>query len=115
MRLWEEGSISELLKEGRTIQKRLHRSRRPHQDDQLARLFSKLMFEGKTHATLQLLSDKGKGGVLHLDNLVSTSESEPSTVMDVHVLRSKHPLGQAAHPNAIIPNALSYSTRSTPP
>ena len=103
MRLWEEGSISKLLKEGRTIQKRLHRSRRPHQDEQLARLFSKLMFEGKTHAALQLLSDKGKGGVLHLDNLVSTSDSEPSTVMDV--LRSKHPLGQAAHPNAIIPNA----------
>ena len=60
------------------------------------------MFEGKTHAALQLLSDKGKGGVLHLDNLVFNSNSECSTVMDV--LRSKHPLGQAAHPNAIIPN-----------
>lgn len=100
MRLWEDGSIPELLKEGRTIQKRLHRTRPPHQDNQLACSFSKLMFEGKTHAALQLLSDKGNRGVLHLDNLVPM---EPTTVMDV--LSSKHPLGQPASHDAVIPGA----------
>ena len=46
------------------------------------------MFEGKTQAALQLLSDKGKGGFLHLNDGVG-SPSTLTTVKDV--LISKHP------------------------
>jgi hypothetical protein len=52
----------ELLREGRAIQNRLPKIRSCHDEDQLACSFAKLMFEGKTHAALQLLADKGKGG-----------------------------------------------------
>ena len=57
-------------------------------EQQLSRSFAKLMFEGKTQAALQLLSDKGKGGFLHLNDGVG-SPSTLTTVKDV--LISKHP------------------------
>ena len=67
-----------------------------------ARRFANFMFQGKTHAALQLLSDKGKGSVLHLDSPISTKDSEHCTVKDV--LKSKHPPGlPAADPDVVIP------------
>lgn len=60
------------------------------------------MFQGKTHAALQMLTDKGKGGILHLDSPVSTTDSKPCTVKDI--LRSKHPPGQPADPDIVIPD-----------
>ena len=38
--------------------------------------FAKLMFQGKTHAALRLLTDKGKGGVLHLQDTINNGNSE---------------------------------------
>ena len=96
------GSIPELLRESRTIQNRLPKIRSCHDEDQLSRSFAKFMFEGKTHAALQLLADKGKGGVLHPNSLVSTMELEPHTVMDI--LTNKHPPGQPTVSDAVIPD-----------
>ena len=103
MRLWEDGEFLELLEEGRTIQGRLRKSHshRHDDDDHLARRFANFMFQGKTHAALQLLSDKGKGSVLHLDSPISTKDSEHCTVKDV--LKSKHPPGLPADPDVVIP------------
>ena len=103
MKLWVDGSILELLREGKAIQGRLPKSRahKDDDDDQLARSFAKLMFQGKTHAALQLLSDKGKGGVLSLDRSVTTKDADPCTVKDA--LRSKHPPCQSANPDTLIP------------
>ena len=57
--------------------------------------FAKMMFQGKTQAALQLLTDQGKGGLLHLDDPVTPS----STVKDV--LLSKHPPSNPASPDTL--------------
>ena len=62
MKLWIEGDLDELLREGCTIQQRLQRSpRRPRSEQQLAHTFAKLMMEGKVRAALRLIS-KQEGG-----------------------------------------------------
>lgn len=100
MKLWEDGDISELLREGRTIQSRLPKHRSHQDENQLSRSFAKLMFQGKTHAALQLLSDKGKGNVLRLDEMITPKDSTPCSVKDA--LRCKHPLGQPASSDVVI-------------
>ncbi len=99
MKLWEEGKITELVSEGRAIQKRIPNHRPQGREQQLACTFAKLMFQGKTHAALQLLTDKGKGGVLRLYDSVNNGGPEPLTVKDV--LKSKHPPSQAATPDVV--------------
>ena len=61
----------------------------------MARSFAKLMFQGKTQAALQLLTDQGKGGLLHLHDPVTPD----STVKDV--LKSKHPPSNPASPDIL--------------
>jgi len=102
MRLWEEGDFLGLLEEGRTIQGRLckYHSSRHNDDDHLARNFAKLMFQGKTQSALQLLTDKAKGSILHLDSSVTSKDSEDCTVKDV--LKSKHPPELPADPDVVI-------------
>ena len=94
MKLWEEGDIVELVREGRAIQNRLPKYHPPGGEQQLARSFAKLMFQGKTQAALQLLTDKHKKNVLHLHDVISNGGSNPSTVKDA--LKSLHPPGQNA-------------------
>ena len=89
MKLWEEGNITELVRDGRVIQNRIPNHQSQGAKQQLARSFVKLMFQGKTHATLQLLTDKGKEGVLHLHDTINNGDAEQITVKDV--LKSKHP------------------------
>ena len=98
MKLWEEGNITEVVREGRTIQNCIPNHQPQNAKQQLARYFMKLLFQGKTHATLQLLTDKGKGGVLHFHDTINNGDSEQITVKDV--LKSKHPPGQAATPDS---------------
>lgn len=77
--LWLEGDISALVKEGRTIQHRIPKGFSKRSNEQLSRTFANLMFEGKTQAALQLLSQREKGGLLHLeDNLDSSDTSSPT-------------------------------------
>ena len=47
------------------------------------------MFQGKTHTALQLLTDKGEGGILHLHDTINNGEFDQITVKDV--LKSKPP------------------------
>ena len=49
---WKDGVIDGLMREGRTIQAHLRTVRR-NAPEQNARIFAKLMFEGKTHAALR--------------------------------------------------------------
>ena len=95
MKLWEQGDLTELLKEGRAIQNRFPSSRHQGNEQQVARSFAKMMFQGKTQAALQLLTDQGKGGLLHLDDPVTPL----STVKDV--LLSKHPPSNPASPDTL--------------
>ena len=85
---------TDLVREGRAIQNCIPNHQSQGAKQQLARSFAKLMFQGKTHATLQLLTDKGKGGVLHLHDTINNGNAEQITVKDA--LKSKHPTGKAA-------------------
>ena len=58
------------------------------------------MFTGNCKATLDLLSNSGEGGILHLDDCTDASMPNSPTVREV--LISKHPRGQTARANCIL-------------
>lgn len=100
---WREGDIDGLMREGRAIQKQLHaRKLNNLSDDEQeahnARIFAKLIFEGKIHSALRFLSDNHGGGVLSLDERLDPSADQ--TVRDV--LRDKHPPKRMVSPEALI-------------
>ena len=78
LQLWKEGNIETLLKEGRTIQKRLTSGKSRKQTD-ISRIFAKLMMEGKVTAAIKFLSDNSDVGVLPASNEV------------IQELKTKHP------------------------
>ena len=57
------------------------------------------MFNGKTSAVLDLLSLKGKGGVLHTNDPANKDDPASPSVLDV--LKSKHPPAQLATATAL--------------
>ena len=93
--LWKNGDVQALIREGSTIQKRIKLGRGRVDDDHIARIFSKLMLEGKVKSALRYVTDNVKGGVLSLDNTVmvkgENGQQEPKSVLDI--LHSKHPDG----------------------
>ena len=101
MEKWKEGDLNSLLNEGRTIQDRLPKTYSDKSEQQLSRSFANMMFQGKIQAALQLLSNKGKGSVLHLNDVYDDS----TTVKDI--LKKKHPEGVIATSDSTI--------RSIPP
>ena len=56
LKLWKDGDLDELVREGRVIQSRLKRKPSAKRETQVTRSFTKLMFEGNTRVALQLLS-----------------------------------------------------------
>ena len=60
------------------------------------------MFAGKCKEAF-LLSNGEKGGILHLDD--PSDPNTPSSPLVKDVLTSKHPAGQRAHVNCILPSA----------
>ena len=60
------------------------------------------MFTGKCKAALYLLSNTGKGSILHLDDHTDPDTPDSPTVREV--LISKHPRGQTVHANCILPS-----------
>ena len=93
----DAGDISNLLMEGRTIQQRLcGRLPRPCDDLRLARIFANLMFQGKTKAAIRLLMTQSKGCVLHLNDLLPSSDNARN------VLIAKHPPGSPADPSILL-------------
>ena len=106
LKLWREGNLDELLREGRTIQHHLtHRRTRSelsNGDDNngyTARTFANLVFQGKIHSALRFLSDNQGGSVLSLDEQASTDNNV--TVREV--LRQKHPAPRDEHAEALLP------------
>ena len=62
--LWKNGDITSLIKEGRTIQKRIIINNKTLSEPDVTRIFSKLMMEGKVSAALKFLSKNNEQGVL---------------------------------------------------
>ena len=86
---WATGDINNLVLEGRYLQKRLSKTASSQrQDVNLARTFSDLMLRGKTSAALDLLSQKGKGGVVRAADPANPDDPASPTVLEV--LKSKH-------------------------
>ena len=57
------------------------------------------MFHGKINAASQLLSDRGKGGVLCVDDVIDLGDNTKKPVLDI--LKLKHPRAQPASPDAV--------------
>ena len=90
-----------LMIEGRSLQKRLPKyAPSKRQDESLACSFSNLMFLRKTSAALDLLSQKGKYGVLSASDLVYPDDPTSPSVLEV--LRSKHPPAQPVTADALL-------------
>ena len=65
LKRWLDGKLNDLMHEGSTIQRQLTRSQQSQKnDDRTARLFAKLMMEGKVHAALQLVTQANACGPL---------------------------------------------------
>ena len=101
LKLWTEGDLDGLLREDRTIQRRLpNLPRDPKSDQQLARSFAKLMMEGKVRAALRLISRQNGGPPLALDE---KTEANGALMSIRDILKQKHPEGKPVIPSAIDP------------
>ena len=83
LKQWMNGDIEGLLEEGRTIQHRLnsHHNQSQRSPEHTARVFAKLMMEGKVRAALQVISEDNSWGLLNLDSRVAPNS--PETVREV--------------------------------
>ena len=98
---WTTRDINSLVLEGRCLQKRLPKVfPSQKQQENLARSFSNLMFMGKTSAALDLLSQKGRGGVLCASE--PSNPDDPASPSVLTVLKSKHPRAQPATTDAVV-------------
>ena len=88
--MWEEGNIKELLKEGSTIQAQLKKSMKVIDDSTLAKRFATMVFNNNFKGAMSLVTEKGKGGILALNEKTKKEMS------------SKHPKAEPIHPEALI-------------
>lgn len=100
LKQWADGDIEGLLREGRTIQ---HRLKSQHNQDQrssdhTARVFAKLIMEGKVRAALRVISENNGGGLLNLESPAAPNSTE--TVREA--LLKKHPPGKPLTQSAIV-------------
>ena len=58
--LWKEGKIDILLREGKAIQRQLQR--KPRLKEEITKIFSRLMLQGKVTATLKFLEGEAQAG-----------------------------------------------------
>ena len=88
--------MTALLEEGRSIQRGLKCPCVSNDSGNVSFLFSKLILQGKVHATLRLLSDHENGFLLQLDKIIG-----PKSVRET--LLDKHPHGCPLDPCAVVP------------
>ena len=88
--LWKDGEIAELLREGRTIQKRLVRSHQKIDPRIKQKLFTKLVMKGQINSVLRYLNDDGCGTVLPLIDDVTKQ------------LHDEHPKAQPAELGSLL-------------
>ena len=96
--LWKDGSISELLLEGHSIQDRLKPSKTVYtKENNRAITFANLVMQGTIKSAIRLLDDVSGGSILHATDLCKDGK------MAVHdCLAAKHPPGQPVVPFEVI-------------
>ena len=97
LKTWSEGDLNDLVVEGRTLQKCLGKRGFLKKDEE--NISRSLMFKGNTSAALQLLSQSGKDGVMHANDVINANDSCSQTILEV--LKSKHPQAEQASTEAI--------------
>lgn len=106
LKLWQDGNIEALLHEGKCIQKHLISSGNQTSDpEKTARIFSRLMFQGKVNAALRLLSRDENGGILSLGDLIPMGIGQNGEIMQQttrDILLEKHPKGKPAPDDALL-------------
>ena len=98
LNLWKEGRFDELFREGKAIQQRLKSSKKPPSNQQIERIFSRLMVQGKVNAAFRYLSDNTNGGILAMDEIVEGSNGQTAR----NVLKEKHPASQPTSNSALL-------------
>ena len=110
LRAWQEADIEGLLREGRAIQNHLRTGPRVNREDAVARIFARLVMEGKINAAMRYLSDNQDVGLLSLDEMTGSGEE---TVRDA--LRAKHPAPREVRPEALISSSTLEGRQDTHP
>ena len=67
LKLWDDGSIDALLREGQTIQDQMLKANKIATDTTLAKRFASMVLNNNFRGTMALVTAKGKGGVLKIN------------------------------------------------
>ena len=97
LQLWDAGNFKELLREGGTIQAQLESSHKAPDDTTLAKRFASMVFNNNLKGAMSLVTEKGKGGVLAIDE---------STKRDMKI---KHPKAEQASADVLISGEMPES------
>ena len=98
--LWKNGDITSLVKEGRTIQKRIINNNKTRSEPDVTRIFSKLMMEGKVSAAIKFLSKNNDQGVL------------PASEETIKELMLKHPAPALINADTLLEGPLNTTEKS---
>ena len=87
---WSRGELEALIEEGQKLQDRLPKTQLQTTPEHAAKVFARLIMQGKVHSALRLLSDVGNGGV-----------AKPSPTI-LEKLKEKHPEASPQFPEALL-------------
>ena len=89
LRQWHLGELNLIMCECREIQRKLNKSTFGREDD-IPRVFSKLMFQGKVHAAMRFLTEEGQGSLLNITDDVldqlKTKHRSPAVILKESLL-----------------------------
>ena len=92
MELWKRGDLSELLKEGETIQKGLKSFNTKQSIAKISKVFAEHMQKGNVNSAIKLLSSKMQNGILPLNDET------------MNMLKQKHPKASKASDDVLLPD-----------
>ena len=80
IRLWEEGNITEIVKESKTIQERLPSTNSQMNMEKPSYKSKQLMQKGNVNVALRLLTNNMSNGILLSDETFTNTESQSSKI-----------------------------------
>jgi len=78
MEMWVDEKYDLLVQEADRCNSSLRVSKGTFDDDAVARIFSRLMLQGKLKAAVQFATERSKGSVLHPSDIINDSMSSDS-------------------------------------
>ena len=90
LNLWKQGDLYLIMKECQEIQRRMKISQRKYDGDKTAKIFARLILQGKINAALRYLNENGNVGVLNLS---------PEVLLE---LKEKHPPPSKIQPYSLL-------------